>query len=1033
MLKPDSVVTEHPHIARNFALLAILLVTSAGRIFALDPTSHVSQYGHSVWRVQDGYFGGSPQAIAQTKDGYIWVGTGAGLFKFDGVRFVPWKARSGEELPSSQIDSLLSARDGSLWIGTGAGLAHLINHQLVLYQKNDSWAIEEIYEDRDGKIWLRRVRPEDKTHSLCQVIDAAVRCYGSDDGMDVFGTGPIAQDPSGDLWVGGDTTFVRWRPGSSKVFRPKVLQSNEGNLGISALLPAADGSVWVGMAQSGRGAGLQRLVDGTLTPFRAPTLNGETMEVNAMCRDRQNSLWIATNQGLYRIRGAEVDHYRSSDGLSSDWVTGILEDREGNIWVVTSHGIDMFRDLRVKSISHREGLIEGAVESLAASRDGNVWVGTYPLSVIGPGGPSLFAPAKRLPGNLTTSLFEDHAGRLWAGAANRLFVYDHGSFREITKPDSGPTGMVMSIAEDSGHNIWVETGGPTGSLLKIQDLKVRQQFPAPAMPLARKILADPQGAIWLGLVTGDLARYRDGRLDTFSYGQHPNTRVLAITMASDGSILGSTAFGIVGWKNGKQQILTVQNGLPCNTVNTLISDEAGNLWLYAECGLIEIPKQEIQRWWERPESKLSLKVFDVLDGAEPGWAPFNASAKTPDGRLWFTNTSVVQVIDPAHIPENTLPPPVNINALVADRQAYLVDSAIRLPPRTRDLEIDYTALSFVAPQKVRFRYMLEGHDTGWQEPGTRRQAFYNDLRPRHYRFRVIACNNDGVWNETGASLDFSILPAYYQTDWFRALCVAAFLFLLWFLYRMRVRQVARAMSARFDERLSERTQIARDFHDTYLQTIQGSKLVADSALRQSPDPARMRGALEQLSVWLGRATEEGRAALSSMRTSATEKNDLAAAFERAIEECRINSPIQAAFTVTGEVSEMHPIVRDEVYRIGYEAIRNACVHSQASDLRVELAYADDLILRVRDNGVGIKSAIVEEGRQEHFGLQGMRERARRIMAKFTINTSPGSGTEVTLVVPGSIIYRATNSRGRKWAAIKLLLERMGLRSNSAGS
>ena len=591
----------------------------------------------------------------------------------------------------------------------------------------------------------------------------------------------------------------------------------------------------------------------------------------------------------------------------------------------------------------------------------------------------------------------------------------------------------MSIAEDSQHNIWVESAGPPGTLVLIQNLKVRQQFPAPAMPLARKIVADAQGGIWLGLTIGDLARYRDGQVNTFTFGHHPNTRVRAIIAASDGPILGATAFGIVGWKNGKQQILTVQNGLPCNTVNTLISDDAANLWLNAECGLIEIPKQQMQLWWEHPETKLSLRFFDVLDGAEPGWAPFNASAKTPDGRLWFTNSSVVQVIDPAHIPENTLPPPVDISALVADRKAYLPESAVRLPARTRDLEIDYTALSFVAPQKVRFRYMLEGHDAGWQEPGTRRQAFFNDLPPGAYRFRVTACNNDGVWNEAGAFLDFSILPAYYQTAWFRALCVAAFLLLLWFIYRMRVRQVARAMSNRFDERMSERTRIARDFHDTYLQTIQGSKLVADSALKQSPDPTRMRGALEQLSGWLGRATEEGRAALSSLRTSSTEKNDLAAAFQRAIDECRINSSVEASFTLAGDVSEMHPIVRDEVYRIGYEAIRNACVHSQATNLRVDLAYADDLTLRVRDNGVGINPAIVDEGKEGHFGLQGMRERARRIMAKFTINNSPGSGSEITLVVPGSIIYRTTNSRGRKWPAIESLLKRMGLRSNSTDS
>ncbi len=304
MLKFYSVVTKYLHIARDFLFLAILLVTSAGRIFALDPTSHISQYGHSVWRIRDGYFGGAPQVIAQTTDGYIWVGTDAGLFKFDGVRFVPWKPPSGEELLSTQINSLLSAQDGSLWIGTESGLAHLVNNRLILYQKNEGWAAEDIFEDRDGKIWFRRLRPDDKTHSLCRVLDAGVRCYGSNDGADVYGLGPIAQDPSGDLWVGGDTNFVKWRPGAAKVYRPNALQSNEGNQGVRALLPAADGSLWIGMAVRARGAGLQHMVDGTLKPFLAPNLNGETLSVEALCVDRQNSLWVGTTQGLYKESAA---------------------------------------------------------------------------------------------------------------------------------------------------------------------------------------------------------------------------------------------------------------------------------------------------------------------------------------------------------------------------------------------------------------------------------------------------------------------------------------------------------------------------------------------------------------------------------------------------------------------------------------------------------------------------------------------------------------------------------------------------------
>jgi PAS domain S-box-containing protein len=291
-----------------------------------------------------------------------------------------------------------------------------------------------------------------------------------------------------------------------------------------------------------------------------------------------------------------------------------------------------------------------------------------------------------------------------------------------------------------------------------------------------------------------LGRFRDGKIQTFSFGERPtlfslNFHFLAITAASDGSILGGTASGIVAWKDGKQQILSEKNGLPCNYVSGLITDDAGNLWLFSQCGIIEIPQNQMRKWWEHPESKLDLRVFDTFDGFRSGLGHFNTSAKTPDGRLWFANGSVLQVVDPAHASQNIVPPLVKIHALVADHKEYPIDSGIKLPALTRDLEIDYAALSYAAPQKVLFRYMLEGRDSGFREAGTRREAFYNDLRPGHYRFHVIACNNDGVWNEVGASLGFSVLPAYYQTAWFRALWAAAFLGLLWAAYQERVRQL----------------------------------------------------------------------------------------------------------------------------------------------------------------------------------------------------------------------------------------------------
>jgi signal transduction histidine kinase/ligand-binding sensor domain-containing protein len=986
----------------------LLVLFLASAMFALNPDRHISQYGHTAWRIQDGFFGGRVRAITQTTDGHIWVGTEAGLFRFDGVRFVSWSSQEVEQAPSTSITALLGARDGSLWIGTDAGLVHQINHHLITYLKGEGY-ISSILQDVSGEIWIARDRPGDNTQPLCQVIGIGVRCYGNEDGVPAFGAGPLAQDASSNFWIGGDTALLRWRPGSSQTYRPNALKSNAGVDGVDALSVAADGSLWVGMALTGRGLGLQHLVDGGLKSFVAPKLNGETLEVLALLEDQQKSLWVGTsNQGIYRIHGADVDHYRTRDGLSSDFVDTFYEDREGTLWVATAKGLDCFRDLPVITFTTREGLSADAVDSVLASRDGSIWIGNASkLDVLGPDGvPSQAGNA--LQGHQVTSLFEDRAGRLWAGIDNTLTIYQGRRFRQIKRQDGSPVGVVMGMTEDSENNIWVETMGPPGTLIRIQNQKVREAFPAPQMPLARKLAADPQSGIWLGLLNGDLARYRSGKTEIFPFTHHPGSRVNDLIAASDGSILGATAFGVVGWKNGKRQILTVRNGLPCDSIHALISDDQGDLWLYAQCGLIEIADAELQRWWERPESRLKLRVFDVSDGVQPGRGHFNTSTRTSDGRLWFANGSVLQMIDPNHVAGNTLAPPVHIEAIVADRKSYLPQEGLSLPPLTRDLEIDYTALSFVVPQKALFRYMLEGHDADWQEPGTRRQAFYNNLRPGHYRFRVIACNNNGVWNAVGATLNFSVAPAWYQTYWCRFLSVFSALFVAWFLYQLRLRQMAASMSARFDERLAERTRIARELHDAFLQTVQGSKLVADHALKRCSDPVQMHRAMEQLSEWLSRAIQEGRAALSSLRTSTTQRNDLAEALQRATENGFVPGSMTVTFSVLGNAREMHPVVRDEVYRIGYEAIRNACLHSSATQLAIELRYSQELTLRVSDNGIGIDPAITDKGKDGHFGLEGMRERADRVGGKLTLVTST-SGTEIKLVVPGGIIFRTSRS------------------------
>jgi ligand-binding sensor domain-containing protein/signal transduction histidine kinase len=992
-------------------LLALLLSLAAGSASAVDPNTHISQYGHTAWRIQDGFFGHRVVSITQTTDGYVWVGTVDGLFRFDGVRFTLFDPGKNQQLPNGIATSLLGARDGSLWIGGGSTLSRWANQKLVtIFNLHASGDVTSIVEDQSGNIWFNFV-PTSSQSELCEVVEMAPRCFGPADGLNVSVAYTLALDSQGSVWIGGADRVVRWQPGSSDVYPISALRSNEGLTGVAALAANPNGGMWVGIAGSGRGKGLQQLIDGKWRPFRKPDLDGSTVPVTDLLEDREGALWIATaDRGIYRLYGGRVEHFDSAAGLSGDLVFRFYQDREGNLWVVTSGGVDLFRDLPVVTYSTHEGLSTQGVNTVFASRDGTIWVGGFHgLDALRGDKVKSVRTGKGLPGSQVEAIFEDRAGQLWVGTDKGLFLYKGGRFKPISRPDGSPIGHTSFVAEDVDGNIWASNVYKGARrLTRIHDYRVQEEFSPPQIPAARVVVADPRAGVWLGLLNGDLAWLKNGRPEIFHVEkQDPKEHwdVEQLIVNPDGSVFGTTRSGLVAWKNGKGQMLTVRNGLPCNAMHSVVTDANGNLWLYADCGLIEIARDEVQKWWNHPDVVLQMKVLDVFDGAQGARASFSGAARSVDGRLWFANGTVLQTVDPAHIALNELAPPVHVEDIIADRKHFLPDDGLRIPPLTRDLEIDYTALSFGVPQKVLFRYKLGGRDVGWQDSGTRREAFYTDLRPGKYKFHVIACNNDGVWNEQGATLDFIVAPAWFQTNWFLALCVATGIFIVWACYVLRVRQVTRALSARFDERLGERTRVARELHDTFLQTVQGSKMVADDALEQRNDPARMRRSLEQLSDWLGRATQEGRAALNSLRTSTTEKNDLAEALERAVEECRIHSPMQGTLSVVGDAKELHPVVRDEVYRIGYEAIRNACAHSGCTRLEVGLNYTQDLAVRVSDNGTGMDSDIAEKGKAGHFGLQGMRERALRIGGKLSVISSPRSGTEITILVPGRIAFQ----------------------------
>lgn len=989
---------------RRVSLVVALVWLCPALAWAVDPSRRISQYAHTAWRLQDGAFTGVPFAIAQSTDGYLWVGTAAGLLRFDGVRFVPWNPGNGQQLPSADVQSLRAARDGSLWIGTSGGLSRWKDGTLVHYPTGPG-GVMHILEDRHGAIWFGGNLAGTGTGPFCRVTGAEPQCVSLGGDVPSFRAQALHEDRDGSLWAGGDTTLVRWNGESRTVYKPGGLQDNSGMSGILGLASTPDGTLWVGVAKAGPGLGLQRLSHGRWQPFATPEFDSSTLGVSSVQVDREAAVWVATyDRGLFRIVGDRVDRFDRATGLSSDSIVTVLEDREGNVWVVTSHGIDRFADTPVVSVSATEGVCSPEVASVLATRDGSVWTGgDGALSRLKDGVVTCLRSGKELPGSQPTSLFEDRAGRLWVGLDQGLWVYQQGGFRQVHRTDGRSIGMVTGIAEDADENLWITAAGPPRILMRVQGLTVSEDVLDP--PLPRRVAADPTGGLWLGLVNGDLAHLRDGTAETYRFA-HSDAALLAQVLPDvDGSVLAATSYGLIGWHNGRQLTLTAKNGLPCDEVYSLSFDSHGNLWLFMNCALGVLAKGDLQTWKANPDTRVSVRTLGVLDGVRTGLPSFVAAGRSPDGRLWFGNGSLLQMVDPERLQRNALPPPVHVEQVVADRQSYPATGVVRLPALTRDLQIDYVGLSFVAPQKVQFRYWLEGRDTTWQEAGTRRQAFYNDLRPGTYRFRVIASNNDGVWNDDGATLQFVIAPAWHQTTTFVVFCVMTGMVGAWAAYQLRMRQVARSLNARFDERLDERTRMARDLHDTLLQTVQGTKMVADTALDRPDDAAGMRRAMGQVSTWLGQASTEGRAAVTALRTSTTETNDLAAAFQRAIDDCRRLGTAEASLTVTGDVRAMHPVVRDEVYRIGYEAIRNACTHAGASKVDIVLGYAWDLTLRVVDNGVGIEPAVTDDGKAGHFGLQGMRERAGRIGATLTVVSTRGGGTEVALLVPGRVIFR----------------------------
>ena len=523
------------------------------------------------------------------------------------------------------------------------------------------------------------------------------------------------------------------------------------------------------------------------------------------------------------------------------------------------------------------------------------------------------------------------------------------------------------------------------------------------------MVADPRGGLWIGLDSSELKLYRNGTFASqgslgkaWIHGLLPDARGLWV----------ATNHGLSLVRNGKASTLDTRNGLPCDDIQDIVWGERGkdgsSLWLKAPCGLVQIAPAALDAWSEHAEGRVQVRGLDTFDGVQAGWSPFHpGSAKSLDGRLWFAlQGGGLQVLDPKDGRSNAVPPPVWILRLVADRRTYQPEPRLRLPPLTRDVELDYTALSLTLPEKVRFRYRLEGAYGGdWQNAGARREAFFTNLGPGSYRFRVVACNNDGVWNEEGAALDFAILPAFHQTRAFFVLCAVAGVGLAGSAYRWRVRQVRARLSRHFETRLAERTRVAQELHDTLLQGFLSASMQLHVAVDELSRGEPVMSRFERVQQLMSQVLEEGRQALRGLRSKDGGTDDLAPALSRIPGELGMQDAAAFRLVAEGRSRPLLPVVRDEIYRIAREALVNAFRHAGAAAIEVEIEYAArQLRIVVRDDGRGIDSDVLRTGREDHWGLSGMRERAERIGARLQVWSRAGSGTEVELSVPGGIAF-----------------------------
>lgn len=968
----------------------------------MDPDRTFSQYIRDRWERSSGFTAGPVYSITQSRDGYLWVAAERGVVRFDGLRFRLFQPLQPTSTTDTAALSVLPDPESGLWT------------------------------------WLRRnafLRLRNGT------FENAVNIPGP---LDPW-VGAMAQGNDGTILIADSRRgLLVWRAGRFETMLGREAMPRPF---VTAVAQTRDGDIWLGT----RNAGLVRVQGGRATAVAGARLT----QINCLIADERSGLWIGTDNGIFRWDGREVSRASTTPDAGDARALAMTRDRDANVWVGTADGL-----IRINSqgrLSFEPRGSSSAVTALFEDREGNLWIGdTNGIERWRDGAFTSYTSVDPIMAGSIGPVFSDSKDRIWfAPAGGGLYCLRDGRVGAVTALQGD---VIYSIAGD-GDAVLVgrQRGGmtrviahgdspttfTTESFTEREGLAQNQVF---AVHRAR------DGSVWAGTIGRGVSRLKDGAFTTYTTkdGLASNT-VAAVIEAADGALWFATPNGVSVKSSDVWRRYSTTDGLPSNDVNTLFEDSARNVWVGTAAGLAVMREGRMQSLPVAP-ALLRASVLGITEGKAGGlWIAATGHALRVDrdkllrgtlgvdelrefsvadglldmeaikrhriltldsrGRVWFSTNGGLVMADSRRVAAGSAPALVQVEEVLVDgAPVERTDATLQIPPRPERITVGFAALSLSVPDRVRFRYRLDGFDRDWSEPVAERQAVFTNLGPGTYRFRVMSSNSEGIWNGAEASLPFTIAPAWWQMASFWVVLGVVLAGGILGAYRIRLRQLARQLDVRFEERLAERSRIARELHDTLLQSFQGAVLRFRAVTYMLPDrPADARAKLEHAIDEARQAIVEGRDAVQGLRSSVSATNDIAVAIASLAETLSVNDEGQSAavfhVNVEGTPRDLPALVQDEVYRIAGEALRNAFRHARASRIEVEIRYDQRRFrLRVRDDGKGIDAAAGGRTYDGHYGMAGMHERAKLIGGTLSVWSELDSGTEAELTIPASVAY-----------------------------